>query len=48
MATPYVEYTDPDGNKSKLVFNDELTTIDLDKFYTDYIKDEWQKCKDRE
>ena len=38
MATPFVEYTDKDGVKSKLVFSDSLTTEEFLDFYKKYIK----------
>ena len=39
MANPFVEYTDKDGVKTKIEFNDALVLGDLNKFYEDHIKD---------
>lgn len=38
MTTPYVEYTDEDGNKSKLEFDTEIKRSAIQKFYEDHIK----------
>ena len=45
MTTPYVEYTDEDGNKSKLEFEIGVKQSDIQKFYTDHIKDNFDKAK---
>ncbi len=38
MTIPYVEYTDEDGNKSKLEFDIGVKRSVIRKFYTDYIE----------
>tara|TARA_Y100001973_G_scaffold97684_1_gene154128 strand:- start:67 stop:213 length:147 start_codon:yes stop_codon:yes gene_type:complete len=38
MATPYLEYTDKDGVKSKLEFSESMTSKEFMDFYTNYIK----------
>ena len=38
MTIPYVEYTDEDGNKSKLELETGVESSAIEKFYNDYIK----------
>ena len=38
MATPYLEYTDKDGVKSKLEFTDSMTKEEFVEFHRVYIK----------
>ena len=38
MSTPFVEYTDKDGVKSKLEFSESMTSEEFMNFYTNYIK----------
>ena len=38
MATPYIEYTDPDGNKSKLEIPIDVKGPILVKFYKDHME----------
>lgn len=45
MANPYVEYTNSEGVKSKMEFNTETTQSNIEKFYTDHIKDHFDNAK---
>ena len=45
LNTPYVEYSDKNGNKSKLELGLDVKSSAIEKFYTDHIKDHFDNAK---